>query len=189
MLLLIAFFVWIGAGQEAAAVEMKSSFAGARVHEAMLTDFRSLSPSQPLGDAARQLLAGSQQDFPVVENGEVVGVLTQARLIGALRERGLDTLVGDIMERSFRRILADEDLDAALGRLEPGQATLLPVMWNRQLVGLLTAENVGEFHMIRRALAEGAGRRPPSPPAIHVPRLLPPPLLVRQGHAQSWGIA
>jgi CBS domain-containing protein len=193
MLLLIALFVWIGAGQEAAAVEMKSSFAGVRVRQAMLTDLRSLSPSQPLGDAARLLLAGSQQDFPVIENGEVVGVLAHTSLIEALRERGVDTLVGEIMERSFRATSADEDLDAALGRLEsgqaPGQATLLPVMWNRQLVGLLTAENVGEFYMIRRTLAEGAGRRPPAPPVIHFPRVLPPPLLVRQSRSQSRGVA
>jgi Zn-dependent protease/CBS domain-containing protein len=164
MLLLIALFVWIGAGQEAAAVEMKSSFAGVRVREAMLTDFRSLSPSQPLRDAARLLLAGSQQDFPVMENGEVVGVLAHTRLIEALRERGMDTLVGEIMERNFHATSADEDLDNALGRLEPGQATLVPVMRNRQLVGLLTAQNVGEFYMIRRALTEGGDSRPPAPP-------------------------
>ena len=100
----------------------------------------------------------------------------------ALKGAERKILVGDIMERSFRTASADEDLDAALGRLEPGQANLLPVMWNRQLVGLLTAENVGEFYMIRRALAEGAGRRPP---AIRYPRVLPPPLLVRPSHSQS----
>lgn len=180
MLLLIALFVWVGAGQEAAAVEMKSSFAGVRVREAMLTDFRSLSPTQPLGDAARLLLAGSQQDFPVLENGEVVGVLAHMRLMESLRDHGMDTPVGDVMERNFHATAADEDLDAALGRIEPGQATMLPVMWNRQLVGLLTAENVGEFYMIRRALAESSRTRPPTPPVIRLPRVLPPPLVVRQ---------
>ena len=84
MLLLIALFVWIGAGQEAAAVEMKSSFSGVRVREAMLTDFQTLSPTETVAEAARLLLAGSQQDFPVVENGRVVGVLTHVRLFGSL---------------------------------------------------------------------------------------------------------
>jgi CBS domain-containing protein len=180
MLLLVALFVWIGAGQEAAAVEMKSSFANVRVREAMLTDFRSLSPSQSLGDAADLLLAGTQQDFPVIDHGEVVGVLAHTRLMAALRERGMDTRVGEIMERSFHAASADEDLDAALSRFEPGQATLLPVMWNQKLVGLLTAENVGEFYMIRRALAERGKNRPPVPPVMSVARHLPPSILVRQ---------
>ena len=101
MLLLIALFVWIGAGQEAAAVEMKSSFAGVRVREAMLTDFRGLSPQDTVGDAARLLLAGSQQDFPVLEKGEVVGVLTHTRLLEALRDRGVNVPVGEVMESDF----------------------------------------------------------------------------------------
>ena len=75
---------------------------------------------------------------------------------------------------------AEEELDAALGRIEPGRATLLPVILNRQLVGLLTAENVGEFYMIRRALAGGSGSRPPFPPVIRIPRVMPPPLPIRQ---------
>jgi Zn-dependent protease/predicted transcriptional regulator len=180
MLLLIALFVWIGAGQEAAAVEMKSSFAGVSVREAMLTDFRGLSPQETVGDGARLLLAGSQQDFPVLEKGEVVGVLTHTRLLEALRDRGTDVPVGEVMERDFQMASADEELDAALSRIEPGQATLLPVIWNRQLVGWLTAENVGEFYMIRRALAAGSGRRPPVPPGIRIPRVIPPPLPIRQ---------
>jgi Zn-dependent protease/predicted transcriptional regulator len=180
MLLLIALFVWIGAGQEAAAVERKSSFAGVRVREAMLTDFRGLSPQDTVGDAARLLLAGSQQDFPVTERGEVVGVLTHTRLLEALRDRGVNMPVGEVMESDFQMASAEEELDAALGRVEPGRATMLPVIWNRQLVGLLTAENVGEFYIIRRALSCGSGSCPPAPPVIRIPRVMPPPLPIRQ---------
>jgi Zn-dependent protease/predicted transcriptional regulator len=180
MLLLIALFVWIGAGQEAAAVEMKSSFAGVRVREAMLTDFRALSPQDTVGEAARLLLAGSQQDFPVLEKGEVVGVLTHMRLLEALRDRGANAPVGEVMESDFQMASADEELDAALARVEPGLVTLFPVIWNRQLVGLLTAENLGEFCMIRRALVGGGGSRPPVPPVILITRVMPPPLPIRQ---------
>ena len=52
MLLLIALFVWFGAAQEAAAAEMKSSFAGVPVRDAMLTDFPVSRRSDTMGDAA-----------------------------------------------------------------------------------------------------------------------------------------
>ena len=84
------------------------------------------------------------------------------------------------MESDVRTVSADEELDTALGRVEPGRATLLPVIWNGQLVGLLTAENVGEFYMIRRALSGGGGSRPTVPPVIRIPRVMPPPLPIRQ---------
>ncbi len=66
---------------------------------------------------------------------------------------------------------------------------MLPVMANGQLVGLLTAENLGEFYMIRRALTEGAGSRPPAPPVIRFPHVLPPPVLVRRGSSQPQGVS
>ena len=69
----------LGATQEAAAAQMKSSFAGANVRDAMLTDFRALSPQDSLADATKLLLAGSQTDFPVVDGGRVVGILDHAR--------------------------------------------------------------------------------------------------------------
>jgi predicted transcriptional regulator len=118
----------------------------------------------------------------VLEKGEVVGVLGRTRLLEALRDRGVNVPVGEVMESDFQMASADEELDAALGRIEPGRATLLPVILNRQLVGLLTTENVGEFYMIRRALSEGAGHRPPVPPVIRIPRVMPPPppLPIRQ---------
>ena len=93
----------------------------------------------------------------------MVGLLTHTRLFEALRDRGVDVPVGEVMESEFQMASAEEELDAALARIEPGRATLLPVIWNRQLVGLLTAENVGEFYMIRRALSDGGGSRPPAP--------------------------
>ena len=66
MLIFIALFVWIGAGQEASMAQMKSSLAGIPVRRAMLTHFRTLTPDNTLGDAVDLLLTGSQQDFPVV---------------------------------------------------------------------------------------------------------------------------
>lgn len=174
-LLLIAVFVWVGAAREAAAVGMNSSFIGVRVHEAMLTDFRVLSPLDTVEEAARLLLAGSQQDFPVLENGRVVGVLTPARLLAALRDRGASAPVGEVMESKFQIVSAEEELGDVLGRIEQGQATLFPVIWNRRLVGLLTPENISEFYLIRRVLSGGGGGRAPAPPVFRIPREMPPP--------------
>ena len=87
MLIFIALFVWIGAGQEASVVQMKSALAGIPLRRAMLTDFRTLTPTSTLGDAVDFLLTGSQQDFPVVANGRVEGMLTRSDLVKALTRR------------------------------------------------------------------------------------------------------
>ena len=102
MLLLIALFVWIGATQEAAAAQMKSSFAGAPVREAMLTDFRALSPQDTLADAT-QAAAGRFADR--ISRSWTTGAWwaswITAALFQALRERGDRALVGDVMRSEF----------------------------------------------------------------------------------------
>ena len=143
---------------------MKAAIGGLPVREAMLTDFRTLSPQDTLSVATRLLIEGSQQDFPVVDAGRVVGVLSHARLFEVLRERGEWTPVTEVMVRTFRTLRPDEPLDGALFQAEPGQ-TVLPVVRNGQLVGLVTAENIGELMMIRAARRERGAEPPPLPGA------------------------
>lgn len=172
MLLLIALFVWIGATQEAAAAQMKSSFAGASVREAMLTDFRSLSPQDSLVEATKLLLAGSQTDFPVVSDGRVVGMLDHATLFQALRQRGDSARVGDVMRSEFVVLRADQSLDEAMTEVRAEGGLTMAVAEDGRIVGLLTPENVGEFFMIRRALAHRSPSPPRVPPVIGVPPVI-----------------
>ena len=169
MLLLIAVFVWIGAAQEAAAVQMKSSLRDALVREAMMTRFSTLPPHARVGEAIELLLGGSQQDFPVVEDGRVRGILSRAALLKALGERGEGALVGDVMETQFDAMEAEERLDQAIGRLNPERGFTRPVFQQGALVGLLTAENLGEFYMVRSALEHRAQAKPPRLPTPKPP--------------------
>ena len=173
MLLLIAVFVWIGAAQEAAAVQMKSSLRDALVREAMMTRFSTLPPHARVGEAIELLLGGSQQDFPVVEDGRVRGILSRAALLKALGERGEGALVGDVMETQFDAMEAEERLDQAIGRLNPERGFTRPVFQQGALVGLLTAENLGEFYMVRSALEHRAQAKPPRLPPTPQPPIIP----------------
>lgn len=159
MLVLVAFFVWVGAAQEAAATEMKASFAGATVREAMLTDFRTLSPEHTLRDALNLVLAGSQEDFPVVSEGRVVGMLPHSEIFRALRERDDRTTVVEIMSREFAFVCEDTPLDESLAAEQFGGRLALPVLRDGMLAGMLTSQNICEFFLIR-----SAGRHHSQPP-------------------------
>lgn len=165
VLVFIAFFVWIGASQETSAAQVRSSLGGARVADAMLTQFTTLSPSDPLARAVAAILAGSQTDFPVVENGRFVGLLSRQRIISALAGQGRLASVASVMDTRFATTTLDEPLEHALGRLRAGEAPLLPVLADGRLVGLLTPENVSEFVLIRAALRQ-AEALPAVPPVL-----------------------
>jgi Zn-dependent protease/CBS domain-containing protein len=161
-LVLVALFVWVSAAGEAGAVQESSALSGVPLERVMMTDVRTLAPTDALGHAAELVLAGPQHDFPVVDGvGQVVGLLTRADLIRALTAGGVNAPVADAMRRDFAVAEPGERVEDALARLAPG-AESLPVVRGRTLLGVLTRENVGEYLMIRDALR---GRRPaPRPP-------------------------
>jgi CBS domain-containing protein len=152
MLLFIAFFVWIGAAQEASMVQMKSALAGIPVSRAMLTDFTTLAPTDPLSRAVELVLQGSQQDFPVVANGAVAGVLTRTDLITALASQSPTTSVSAVMQREIPVVEAGEMLETVFARIQECQCHTVPVTRGGALVGLVTSDNIGEFLMIQAAM-------------------------------------
>ena len=152
-LLFIAFFVWIGASQEASMVQMKNSISGIPVTRAMLTDFKTLSPGDTLAQAVALLLAGSQHDFPVVDaRGQVAGILERDRFVAALAQHGQSARVMDYVRNDLPPVDSHDMVENALQRLQESGARTLPVMHDGQFVGLITAENITEFLMIRSAL-------------------------------------
>jgi Zn-dependent protease/CBS domain-containing protein len=152
MLLLIALFVWIGAGAEASQVQERLELSGVPVSEAMLTDFHTLSPRDTLAHAAELLLAGTQQDFPVLEGETAVGVLTRAGLMRGLAHGGREAAVGEYATPEVGHVEVDSMLVPAVALLREGGIPCLQVLNGGQTVGLLTLENIGEYLMVRAAL-------------------------------------
>ena len=161
-LVFIAFFVWIGAAQEASMVQMRTALSGIPVSRAMLTDFHTVAPDDTAKRVVELILAGSQQDFPVVDEGQgrkgdrLAGVLLRSDVLKALAQRASDWSVRDIMRHEFEVVDAADMLDTAFARLQSCNCHTLPVTSRGALVGLLTMENVGEFLLIQSAL----GRSP-----------------------------
>jgi len=154
-LVFIALFVWMGAAQEASMVQMKHSLSGIPVTRAMLTDFQTLTPRDTLARVVGLILAGSQHDFPVVQDGQVIGILDRDTFMKVLSERGQSTPVFEVMRRDVTEIDSHEMVEAALRRLQENGSKTLPVTHNGQLVGLVTSENITEYLMIRSATRTG----------------------------------
>jgi Zn-dependent protease len=151
-LLFIAFFVWIGAAQESSLTQMKSSLNNIPISRAMLTDFHTLSPLDRLSRPVELLLAGSQHDFPVVSDGQVVGILTRKDLVRWLNTEGDTMSVSRAMQKTFAVIDSSQMLEAIAQRPDLAAQGIIPVVHNASLVGLVTMENIGEFLMIQKAL-------------------------------------
>lgn len=157
-LFLIALFVWIGAGHEAATAELRSALKGVPVTAVTVTDFNTISSSDPLSRPVELMLHGTQQDFPVVDDGRLVGMLTRTELLSGLAQKGADTPVSQVMRKECPTFSSTEMLQAAFDKLQSPGCRVLLIMENGNLRGLFTVENLAEFLMVQSAL-KGAGKK------------------------------
>jgi Zn-dependent protease/CBS domain-containing protein len=155
ILMLIAFFIYIGAGQEAMATSQEAMLEGVQASQAMITDVRTLAVGDTLREAAEVLLSTSQHDFPVVHGDTVQGILTRNGLLRALAAEGPNAYVAGAMDRDFVSVAPDDDLASALPHLQGDQSPVLVIdpRQNGKLMGLISGENVAEFFAVRRITA------------------------------------
>lgn len=151
-LILIALFVWIGAGQEAGMAQLRSAIGDVPVHRAMVRDFKTLSTHDNLKRAVELTLAGSQKDFPVVNDGILEGVLRQTDVFKALSAREAQaTSVASVTRGKLVTVEATDALDSVVAKFLDCNCQTLPVTRAGRLVGLVTTDNLTEFMRIRAA--------------------------------------
>ncbi len=153
-LVFIAFFVWIGAAQEATMAETKSILGSVSAKNAMILEFRTLSPRDELSQAVKLVLNGWQQDFPVVDQGRVVGMLLRSDMIATLASGEVHVSVREAMREDFPVASPVEPLHSVFTRLHEAEAATVPVVENSRLVGLITLENMTEYLMVQAAFSE-----------------------------------
>ncbi len=150
-LLIIAVFVFLGAGQEVTVAQVRSAFIGIPVRDAMMTDFIKLTEYDSIDSAIQLLLNGPQHDFPVLSGEQVVGIITRNDLIAAAPRVGEPITIGHIMRKDFTTALEAEMLEPVVERMQNSGCSTIPVLSAGRLVGLLSMENIAKYIMIQSA--------------------------------------
>jgi Zn-dependent protease/CBS domain-containing protein len=153
MLMFVALFVYLGAFQEGVAARGRIFTSGYPVRAAMITDFRTLTHGQSIRDAGNLLVSTSQHDFPVMHGDTVIGILTRSSLVHAMLTQGPEAYVSSAMTRDFTRVPPDMPLTEALPKLSTPGACVLVMDAEDRLVGILNAEHLSQFILLRQVSA------------------------------------
>jgi predicted transcriptional regulator len=114
--------------------------------------------------AVEELLADHQQDFPVVERGQVIGVLHRVDLLSCVAQGRFEATVRDMMARDGQFIEETMPLDQAFAIMQQSGHSMLPVLHGHSLVGVLTSDNIEEWLLVRSALHQHSGDAAEIPP-------------------------
>jgi Zn-dependent protease/CBS domain-containing protein len=150
-LIIIAIFVWMGAGQESQGAQVKHMLGETTVGQAMTRSPQVLRVNDSLSKAVELTLSTSQADFPVLEWGSkrVAGLLTETDLLRGLQSRGRDAAAREVMRTKITAASPDELLHDAQQKMLVNRLRALPVLdVNGELLGLLTVNDINEAYRL-----------------------------------------
>lgn len=150
-LVIIAIFIWMGAGSENQNTQVKHTLGDTTVGQVMIRSPHTLKVNDALSKAVELTLTTSQADFPVLEWGsnQVAGLLTQADLLHGLQSLGAGAAVREVMQTRAPYIGSNEPLNAAQQKMQLGRTrTLLVLSSEGNLLGLLTANDINEAYRL-----------------------------------------
>ena len=140
-LMMVGFFLSAGAQLEERSAVFQSVLQSVRLEEIMLTDFATLSPADTLEDALEKAVHTLQDDFPVVRGSDMVGVVSRQKILEALRADG-NGYVQAVMNRIFEVAAKQESLASAFRKLSARNLSIIPVVDEQHLVGIVTLQNL-----------------------------------------------
>ncbi len=140
-LMLIGFFLFVGAQMEDRSVVFQSVLESVHMEDVMLTGFSILSPADTLEDALAKAVHTLQDDFPVVRGSDMVGVISKQNIVRALRSDG-NGYVQSAMVKAFEIAQAGDSLASAFRKLGARGLTMIPVVNNERLIGIVTMQNL-----------------------------------------------
>jgi Zn-dependent protease/CBS domain-containing protein len=150
-LILIAFFVFIEADQEGKIVKVRRMMRGLTVAQAYSAQARTLDPQATVGEAMELALNSLQSDFPVIDGGQVVGLLTRSKLVEALNQYGPAMQVRDVMLRDVEPVTPEEELYDVQQQMMESQLNALPVAGTGGYLGLITRRGIHELIQLASA--------------------------------------
>lgn len=140
-LMLVGLILFMAAQMEERTVMFQSVVEAVHMEDIMLTEFSTLSPADTLEDALNKAVHSLQDDFPVVSGEDLVGVINRHTIVERLRREGNGYVQG-AMNKAFEIASRTESLASAFRKLTSRGLTLIPVIDQDRLVGIVTLQNL-----------------------------------------------
>ncbi|HRC32241.1 MAG TPA: site-2 protease family protein [Bacteroidia bacterium] len=150
-LVFIGLFIFIGAQAEVEYAQAKSMLAGYKVKDVLMKEYNSIDAKETIKTAISMLLNGQSKNFLITENSNSVGTLSRDEIIKALSENGENEIIHNVMNKNLIFLNADSPVEEVYHQAQQHNTTLMPVIENNKLIGVLDTENILEFIMVRDA--------------------------------------
>lgn len=147
ILLLVGFFIFGGAVQELRGAQVRRVLAGITAGQAVgASTAPSLDPEQSLGSVTQLAIFNRERHFPVVRDGELLGLLDVAKLNDAIRDLGPWAPVREAMQVQRVSAQASDSLYEVELLLAENETDSVTINDDRRFLGVLTRQRIGQLY-------------------------------------------
>ena len=188
VLMLIGAFIFFGANGEDKLVRTRSLLADYKVGDLMRREFATLAPTDTIERGLQMIYQTGQDAFPVLEAGQLLGMVDRPALLAAVNKLGPQVPVSAVMDGRFLVVQPQDRVALVQDEILSDGWGTVPVIEDGRLVGLLLPDNISRFQMVQSGVkakrrSAVAWRNPTPPPvigsvppvAIPQPPVAPPP--------------
>ena len=145
ILIIIAVFVYLGAGQEATMIKYSHLLEGVTVANAMSSPVTYISPASSVDAVVQAMYNTKHLGFPVIENGALIGVVTlhDINTISAIDREAM--IVRDVMTKDPVTLPPEAPLTDALKVMSTMNIGRVPVVKDGQVEGIVTRTDILRF--------------------------------------------
>ncbi|HRJ40551.1 MAG: site-2 protease family protein [Caldilineaceae bacterium] len=157
MLLLIAFFIYVGGRGELEAVESRYVLKDIRAKDALNREARTIYTSESIDKVVDLVMTTYQADFPVFDLGNnFVGVLTRPRLVAVLRTQGREGRIVDVMipAQDVPPVGPETTLADVWDKMMEAGSRVVAVKEQGRFLGLITLDDISELIQVVGATKE-----------------------------------
>ncbi|MCL5997564.1 MAG: site-2 protease family protein [Chloroflexi bacterium] len=144
ILMLIAVFVFFGAGQENAMAESKTILTTLRVGDAYNRNALTLAVGDRVSKVVDFLLTSYQPDFAVMQGSNLIGIITRSDVLQSLATSTVDLFVTEVMERDMLKVDAEKTLQEVRELMTQQSKRVAAVYNGNAYLGLISAEDISE---------------------------------------------
>ena len=148
LLIIIAVFIYFAASQEETEVDIRITLGKYKIKDILPDEYKTVEPNFTLTKVLEITFHSHQEDFPVIENKKLVGLLTRSDLVKAIHQYGMDQTVGGIMRKEYPTIDVNDPVRNAQKVMMEFGVRALPVLKKGKLCGLITIEDLSKVYSL-----------------------------------------
>ncbi len=146
LLIVIAVFIYTAASTEGLQVDVQETIKSYYVKDVLAGEFTHITSDTPLSKIMELILHTHQQDFPVIDGGKLVGMIAYREVVEGMHTLGKDTPVLAVMRKDIPPVKAGAGLNDARAMMRTYNTGALPVIRNRQIVGVITVDDISKIY-------------------------------------------